>query len=161
MRKLILLFVSVWAIGSLYAQQTPIQPFFTEDFENTDVSQWTVVNGTQANQWHVGPAVYAGSSGKSAYISNDGGVSNAYTTYLTSIVHLYCDIEFPEGELFELSFDWKAGGESSYDYLRVCVMETNFTPVAGSFFSPSYELTSQLNFNNATQLHHRNMGRSV
>jgi hypothetical protein len=31
-----------------------------------------------------------------------------------------------------LSFDWKAQGESSYDYLRVWLVPSNFMPTPGT-----------------------------
>ncbi|MFB3844480.1 MAG: choice-of-anchor D domain-containing protein [Candidatus Cloacimonadaceae bacterium] len=111
------------------------------DFE----SGWgttTAVNGSEVNQWCVGSATFSRS--QSAYISSDGGTTNAYTITSTSVVHFYNDISLPPltGGLYkiELSFDWKAEGEGSspyyYDYLRVFLIDTASTPLAGT------ELTS-------------------
>ncbi len=111
------------------------------DFE----SGWgttTAVNGSEVNQWCVGSATFSRS--QSAYISNDGGTTNAYTITSSSVVHFYNDISLPPltGGLYkiELSFDWKAEGEGSspyyYDYLRVFLIDTATTPSAGT------ELTS-------------------
>jgi hypothetical protein len=110
-------------------------PIFTEDFEGA-ASGFTVVNGTEANKWVVGTAGGNGpttAGTRAAYISNDAGVTNAYTLTSTAVTHLYRDVVFPAGQGVALvSFDWKAGGESTYDYLRVQVAPTTFTPVAGA-----------------------------
>jgi hypothetical protein len=116
------------------ATTTQGQLIFNDDFDGGGGSMWHYENGTQTNQWVIGSATYAGSSGKSLYISNDGGVSNIYTiSNATSIVHAYVDITFPECAGGKLSFDWKCNGQSSsYDNLAVCVIEDSITPVAGT-----------------------------
>ena len=96
---------------------------------------WSIVNGNQTNAWYIGTAgPHAGS--KSAYISNNGGVTNAYEPFSYSVVHLYTDIAFSADKWeFPLSFWWKCQGEGSYsdyDYLRVFVVDTSVTPVAGT-----------------------------
>ncbi|HOD17817.1 MAG TPA: choice-of-anchor D domain-containing protein [Candidatus Cloacimonadota bacterium] len=115
--------------GSAYAPATlPL----TEGFES-GWNNWIVVNGTQTNQWCVGTATFHNGA-QSAYISNDNGVTNAYNTGSTSIVHIYKDIAFDANSLnFPLTFWWKGYGESAYyDYLQVFVVDTNVTPVAGT-----------------------------
>jgi len=112
---------------------------FSEDFEGTN--SFTIVNGTQTNQWYVGTAVrYAGS--KSAYISNNSGTSNAYTITSDSRVHMYRDVTFPFSTTpYSLTFYWRAQGERSganyYDYLSVSLIETSVTPTAGLMLSGS------------------------
>ena len=91
---------------------------------------WTVENGTAVNQWHLGALALPSMTGNVAYISNDAGVSNAYTTSLTtpataiSVVHLYRDVTFPAGEAATLSFDLSVRGEATWDELLVSVAET-------------------------------------
>jgi len=105
---------------------------FTEDWE-AGQGNWNIANATQTNAWYIGEAdPYDGSY--SAYISNDGGVTNAYTITATSVVHLYTDIAFDAEMLeFPLSFMWKCQGESaSYDYLQVFLVDPTVTPVAGT-----------------------------
>lgn len=105
---------------------------FSESFESGQ-GNWLSVNGTQVNQWHVGEAV-AKTGTKSAYISNDGGVSNAFTITSTSRTHIYRDITFPAGTNdFDFSFSWKGLGETGlWDYLQVFIVPTSTTPVAGT-----------------------------
>ena len=103
----------------------------TEDFEGTTHS-FTIVNGSQTNQWRVGTAV-AASGTKSAYISNNNGVSNSYTITSSSIVHMYCDIILPiSTKAYTLSFDWRGMGESGYDDLTVRLIDISNTPSANN-----------------------------
>jgi len=120
---------SIALSGSAYS---PATLPFTEDWE-AGQGNWSIVNGTQANAWFIGSAdPYAGSN--SAYISNDGGVTNAYSTGSTSVTHLYTDITFGADMLeFPLSFWWKCQGEgTSWDRMRVHLVDTSVTPVAGT-----------------------------
>jgi len=128
--------------------------FFSEDFEE-DTHSFSIVNGTQTNQWHVGTAI-AGSGLKSAYISNDNGISNIYTLSTSSTVHMYRDVTFPiSTEPFSLTFTWRAQGQSSsYDYLRVRLVETSISLTAGSQPSAgtilgTYNLGGTTTWNNA------------
>jgi hypothetical protein len=110
--------------------------FFSEDFEGS-LTGWTFVNGSQTNKWVTGtptsPA--AGTNATAfAYISNGTGANpaNAYT-HVSSVVHLYRDLKLTGDGIdpFKLSFDWRAYGEGDYDFLRVFVVDTTTTPVAG------------------------------
>jgi M6 family metalloprotease-like protein len=105
---------------------------FTEDFES-DAPDWTTVNGEQVNQWHIGKATASGGD-FSAYISNDGGLSNSYSN-VSSAVFLYCDVYFTplsdNSLVYELSFDWKGIGESYCDYVEIYLTDTDTEPVAG------------------------------
>ena len=117
---------------TLYAKWNPAI-FFSEDFEGTN--SFTIVNGSQTNQWYVGTATkFEGT--KAAYISNNSGTSNAYSTGSTSVVHMYRNVTFPSSTSpYTLTFYWKAQGEGNspfYDYLRVFLIETSVSPTAGS-----------------------------
>ncbi len=67
------------------------------------------------------------------YISNDNGVTNAYTTNIASVTQAYRDIQMPvsAGEMY-FSFDWKANGENAQDYMRVWIVPATFTPTPGT-----------------------------
>ncbi len=125
--------VSDWAGPETFATtQIPARLPFTEVFDG-DI-QWQAANGEQTNQWHIGDVTsYYGE--RSAFISNDGGDTNAYTINSASTVHLYRDIEFPEDadNVIELSFMWKGMGEVNWDYLAVYLVDTDVTPTAGVF----------------------------
>jgi len=121
---------------SFTTAQVPATLTFTEGFE-TWPNGWTVVNGTQTNQWYVGTAT-AHTGTQSAYISNDAGVTNAYTITSTSVVHMYRDITIPATtNPIGVKFYWKGQGEgTAYDRMRVYMVATSVAPVAGT------ELTS-------------------
>jgi hypothetical protein len=126
--------VSAWAGPvSFTTVQIPADLPFAEDFE-TWPNDWSVVNGVQVNQWHVGiDTSFAGA--QSLYVSNDGGVTNAYTITSSSVSHVYRDIAFTgEASGYELKFWWKGQGEGAstfFDYMRVFLVETSVLPVAG------------------------------
>ncbi|WP_166668246.1 T9SS type A sorting domain-containing protein [Epilithonimonas xixisoli] len=113
---------------------------YFEDFEGTN--NWTFVNGTQANKWHVGSATSNGLGSKSLYISNDNGVNNTYNINSASVTHAYRGITIPAGTTnTTLSFDWRAEGErgctlvvfcTDYDYFRVWLVPSTFNPTAGT-----------------------------
>lgn len=119
---------------------------FTENWESGQ-GDWVFVNDSQTNAWHIGTAdPHQGSY--SAYISNDDGTSNAYTINSTSVSHIYRDISFPTLSLeFPLSFMWKCEGEGAYtqyDYLRVHLVDTSVTPVAGTLLATGTLVTYNL-----------------
>jgi len=114
---------------------------FTEDFEST-TEKWTLVNGTQTNQWFIGTAT-AASGTHSAYISDDGGLTNHYAPVNeTNLVYLFCDVYFPPNYTsgrYQLSFDWKVGG-NWWDYIeiRVYLAYLDVYPVAGEWMNGWY-----------------------
>jgi hypothetical protein len=137
----------LWCAASLIAATMAstalASPFFTEDFEGSPVTGWVFINGTQTNKWVTGtPTDPAPGTNLTAfaYISNGTGdnPANAYTIAATpsatSTVHLYRDIAFVGNGIdpFKVSFDWRAYGESTFDFLRVFVVDTSTTPVAGT-----------------------------
>ena len=96
---------------------------YSQSFEDTDEEEninWGFQhNGV--NQWVIGTAVNNTEEGSQAlYISNDNGVSNAYTINSPSTSWAYRDIDFGEYLEYQLAFDFKGVGESSsYDYLKI------------------------------------------
>ena len=118
--------------GSAYLPATlPL----TEGWENGQ-GNWITVNGTQTNKWHIGAgdATYGPYEGDNfAYISNDEGTTVAYGN-TTSVVHIYRDIAFDADCLnFPLSFQWRCRGEgAAWDRMRVYLVDTSVTPVAGA-----------------------------
>src|SRR5690606_3687399 len=126
MKKLLLMLI-LGFMAQVSGQGTPSplpysQPFTTNDF--------TFV-GTQANKWFHGSA--AGNPADAIYISNDNGVTNAYTNNSLSVAHAYKDLIIPAGStVATLSFDWRANGESCCDYLRVWLVPSSFTSTAGT-----------------------------
>ena len=120
--------------GTAYqAQSTP----FIEDFESGSfgTNKWFAVNENRVNKWYVGTAENDNEN-KSAIISNDGGITNAYTMTGYQCVHIYIDIDIPSGNELgdvKLFFDWKGLGQTynttRYDFMSV------------RFIDPSIQIT--------------------
>jgi hypothetical protein len=112
--------------------QIPATLPYIHNFENNgENANWTLENGSQTNKWHVGSAVN-NSGEKSLYISNDDGVSNAYSiSSATSHVYAYRTLNFDEAADYSISFDWKANGEDRYDLLRAFLVPANISLIAG------------------------------
>lgn len=92
-------------------------------------NNWMVANAPTGNMWYVGTAVPAFPT-DAAYISNDGGVTNAYTNSAASVSHFYRDVTFPAGQTnMNLSFNWQANGETGFwDALMIYIAPTTYTP---------------------------------
>ena len=130
-----------------FGQTVLVNPAAEGGFESGSsmaTNGWTVVNhaSTANNNWYVGatPVSFAGTN--AAYISNDAGVTWAYSTTVTSTSHFYRDVTVPSGESkINLQFQWKGNGELNWDRLLVYVAPTTVTPVAGAPISNSTVLT--------------------
>ncbi|HET8574433.1 MAG TPA: fibronectin type III domain-containing protein [Edaphocola sp.] len=118
--------------------QMPATLPYADNFTSTG-GNWTMLGDNQINQWAAGSAT--GNTGNSMYISNDGGVSNAYSTGSISVSQTYRDIVLPAGaNPFDLFFDWKMKGEGAvpntqWDYFRVWLVPNTFEPTAGTQIS--------------------------
>ena len=123
--------ISQWstAPATFITTQVPAELNYAEGFEGTH--GWSFVNGSSVNRWTVGAATNNGGT-QAMYISNDNGTSNAYSLGSATVVQAYRDIAIPtavnEGTL---SFDWRAFGESTFDYFRVWIVPTSFNPTQG------------------------------
>ncbi|MBO7052785.1 MAG: fibronectin type III domain-containing protein, partial [Prevotella sp.] len=107
-----------------------VMPFVCT-FDSTDMDGvWQRVNNNQTNKWCIG---MAGDS--RALMISDDGVNNTYNISSTSASHAYARINLPAGE-YAYSFDWRAVGESSLDYILAYVVPDSYTPVAGSYNVP-------------------------
>ena len=123
---------SDWKDVSFTTARTPAPMPYSCGFEEVDeCEQWIFANGTQTNKWHVGSAASNGGS-SGLYISNDNGVTNAYSIINTSYVYAYRTFNLMQAGDYSLSFDWKANGESTYDYMRVFLVPISVSLSAGS-----------------------------
>ncbi|MBA5794049.1 MULTISPECIES: fibronectin type III domain-containing protein, partial [unclassified Flavobacterium] len=146
---------SLWVNKSFFVIVPENMPY-SQSFETATVD-WVLSNGTEVNKWVVGTAV-ANSSTKSLYVSNDNGVTNNYTINTASVVHAFKDFNIPTGiEEVALEFDWKGGGESSWDFLTVWLVPTSFNPTTGTRVTASadrVDLFGLLNLKNTFQRAH-------
>ena len=104
---------------------------FVCTFDSTNMDGvWQRVNNNQTNKWYIG---MAGDS-RALMISEDG-VNNTYNVSSTSASHAYARINLPAGE-YAYSFDWRAVGEGSLDYILAYIVPDSYTPAAGSYSIP-------------------------
>lgn len=104
--------------------------------QNFTTNDFTFVNSATAshNNWRYGSA--AGNPANAIYISNDSGTTNAYGTQ-ANVTFAYRDVAIPTGTTTStFSFDWRCNGErlsgTDYDYFRVWLVPSSFTPVSGT-----------------------------
>lgn len=119
---------------------------FITDFATTsNTYRWVEVNTDTPNLWYVGTdRPFAGTY--SAYISNDGGTTNAYTdaggsdNFIKLQFRIPTDI-IPEdtlantGHTMDISFQWRCVGEGTtvrYDYGYLLYTTTAFTINSGT-----------------------------
>ncbi len=92
---------------------------YTTGFEATDDIAWSFVNDA-TNKWFIGtPGAHNGTSG--LFVSNDNGSSLAYNVSGTQFSYAYRVLSFTDSAQLGISFDWKANGETNYDYLRAWI----------------------------------------
>ncbi|MBQ3998690.1 MAG: fibronectin type III domain-containing protein [Paludibacteraceae bacterium] len=132
---------------------------YDEDFENGN--SWSLVNGTMTNAWTVGTA--ATENGNALYISNDGGTTFEYTVTSPVIVYAAKVFNFDKAGSYTVSYDWRANGESNYDYLRVAIVPATVELAAATSVPSGFSTTglptgwkaadggSKLNLSNAWQ----------
>ncbi|HRZ48989.1 MAG TPA: hypothetical protein P5338_06300, partial [Bacteroidales bacterium] len=121
--------------------QTYIDPNGDGGFESgTDFTSngWTVSNSSN-NPWLVGTGVTNASFiNRSAYISNDNGVTNNFSNSSIALNYFYRDITIQSGDTdIKLKFDWMCNGESSWDLIQVFTAPTSVVPVATTTYPGS------------------------
>ena len=112
--------------------QTMVSPTnapYATGFESGEDCLWMTYNDN-TNAWHIGSAVNNGGS-NALYISNDNGVSNAYTVSGIQFSYATRPIMLSDSTYYVYGFDWKANGESSYDYLRAWLVPGQYIPTPG------------------------------
>ena len=123
---------------NIHTKQRPfvLSGNYSDDFE--DGNKWYFINGTCANAWSYGEAANNGGS-HSIYISNDGGATNNYGSGATMV---YATKSFIfEGGSYTFSYDWKANGQASNDYLRVALVPGTATINANTTTPPNFSAT--------------------
>ena len=107
----------------LQAQTTPAPaslPYFCGFEDATENNNWVIVNGTATNKFFIDTAApHTGT--KSLYISNDNGVTNNYIA-TAGYVYAYRELTITNAGRYSVAFDWRCKGESTYDFLRVCLV---------------------------------------
>ena len=124
-RLLLMVMFIPWVVQ---AQTTPAPaslPYSCGFEDATENANWTIVNGDATNKFFIGSAVNNGGT-QSLYISNNNGVSNDYTVLSDAgYVYAYREISVTDLGVYTVSLDWRAKGESTFDYLRVFLIPDN------------------------------------
>ena len=94
----------------------PVNLPYSTGFEAGQDVNWEYTQGT-TNIWTVGSATNNGGT-KGLYISNDNGTTNAYSNSTSAVSYASRLFNFSQDGDYAVSFDWKADGESTWDYLR-------------------------------------------
>lgn len=109
--------VTTCTLMDLPADTPPISSNFNDVNDNSKWNMFTSANS--ANKWFIGSAAKRGDANdKGLYISNNNGVSNAYTTSSTSYSYATRYLNLTGGKDYHIAFDWKGAGEARYDLLR-------------------------------------------
>jgi hypothetical protein len=151
-----------WALGS---QADPAriqtQTIFTETWEDQGVANgWVKVqDATEENLWVISTGTSRNGS-YSAYVTNDSGGTETYAYTITNTqggAHLYADVSIPgNARSLTVSFYWTCLGENgttgggaaeNYDFGRVGIAPTSFTPSANSEFTDTFRIGATTNLN--------------
>ena len=117
-----------WALN---AQSTNATVPYGTGFETTDDDGWELINGSVTNKWCIGTAE-SNTGSQALYVSNDNGTSNSYTVSASGCCFAVRTFTFSTASQYYIEFDWKSGGESTYDYLRCFLVPENTTLTAGT-----------------------------
>ena len=131
-------------------------PYYT-GFEAEQDSGWVFLNADQTNRWMIGSHGDATVSGSRALFISDNGTSPNYNITTASIVYAFRLLEVTDTGDYVVSFDWRAQGESTYDYLRAFVVpnDVTITPANLNGITATATPTGWLNvgnYNNAVKL---------
>ena len=107
---------------------------FADDFESD--KGWLKLNGGLTNGWFRGQATNNGGS-RAMYIGSD----NTYDNTSATMVFASKSFIFESG-LYAFSFDWKADGEGSSDYLRVALVPADIELEAGTTVMSGFSATA-------------------
>ena len=105
---------------------------YTCDFEDEEENaSWTLINGTAATKWFIGAETATPENNK-LYVSSDNGATLSYEVSGTKTLYAIRTIAFDEAPLYRITFDYKGGGESTYDFVKVGLWGLDQTFEAGT-----------------------------
>ena len=93
-------------------------PYFHDFEDDEENAEWTLLNANVTNKWHIGQPQ---EENDNVLFVSKNDTTETYDKASVSNVWAYRDIQFGDAAEFNLSFSWKAGGESTYDYLKVYI----------------------------------------
>ena len=123
---------------STTAEATLVGDSWNDDFEGATCG-WEFINGNNTNAWTWGTAVNNGGT-HALYISDDNGTTYEYTTG-SVMVYATKLLNFATGK-YQFSYNWKANGESTWDFMRVALVPASVTLTAGTTLPSGLSTTS-------------------
>ena len=113
---------------------------YTCDFEDTSENgKWAFANDTYTNKWIIGTAT-SSSSSHAMYVSNNGSANEYTMSSANSYVYAYRRLSFATAGDYNVSFKWKARGESGcWDAMYAALVPD------GTACPPSDNITSNTN----------------
>ena len=91
-------------------------PYHCDFSDSVENARWSFANGNYVNQWYAGAE--SQSSDSMLYISNNGGLTNAYTVSSAADVWAYRDFFIDDVyQEYNVSFDFKGMGQAGADYV--------------------------------------------
>lgn len=132
-------FLMLFSFVFVQGQTTLISPTGDGGFETGATfaaNGWSVSNSAN-NPWIVAPLSNGLITGNAAFVSNDG-TTPSYNNANIGTNYFWRDVTVPAGEgVIQLSFNWIANGESTWDLWQVFVAPTSVTPVGGTTYPGS------------------------
>lgn len=113
----------------------PVAVPFSDDFESGD--EWQYGGGYGGQGWVYGEAAHNGTGTHGIYISNGSSGTYGLNNYSNSnsgswVYYAYKTISFESEGEYIISYDWRANGETTCDYLRVALAPINTTLTDGT-----------------------------
>jgi len=100
-------------------------PYFCDFSDSVENSEWELLNGDMANQWHIGSSVHTPSGDNmSLYISNTNGTTHNYDNRQMAHVYAYRVFNL-DASTYHIHYNWLLIGERNWDYLRVFMVPIN------------------------------------
>lgn len=102
-------------------------------YSSTDFSDWLLVNGTEVNYWNVDNdslCIFNGDTKTKGYKFKKATTSDSEPV-VTSNVYAVRSFGVDEEGSYSVQFKWRAGGESTYDFLWALVAPASATVEAG------------------------------
>ena len=108
--------ISEWSTPVTFRTYAPAAAVpYSTGFEAGEDDAWVFRNGT--NAWMIGNATHNGTGTNALYISQNG-TANTYNTGSAAVSYAFRTLDVATPGDYYCAFDWKANGESGYDYLR-------------------------------------------
>lgn len=120
------------------AFHTPAEPAtipYVNDFEDEHESGSWLNISLRSDAWYVGEGAYTSAGNNALYMSADNGTTAGYSKSTSQFTWVYRTIQFDEAGTYNMTFDWRAVGESGYaiyDYMVGILLPENVLPQAAT-----------------------------